>query len=218
MTKETDVEKLYHEYNSSTASKNLLLARTCERLVLEGVLRADALELVLQMKGHECLVADGQITLDNVDLETAVRRMVAKMPLLAPPADYVNPDVERRKKLEEESKAGSVTSLGLLFKDYVDRLGPIAGEAQFKKWQAEQGVTTGKPATGINAALKAAEHALDHPDNPFLRLRKNGVVDKAVELEIGEITRTKGFSETARLAKEAGTNLSGHPLPQRRFG
>jgi hypothetical protein len=50
--------------------------------------------------------------------------------------------------------------------------------------------------------------------NPFNRLRAGpqGAVDKAVEEEIAEIGRTKGFGEVKRLATEAGKNLSGHDL------
>jgi hypothetical protein len=55
-------------------------------------------------------------------------------------------------------------------------------------------------------------------DNPFTRLRlPSGAVNKEAEAEIAEITRTRGFAETKRLADAAGVNLSGHPLPGRKY-
>jgi hypothetical protein len=56
-------------------------------------------------------------------------------------------------------------------------------------------------------------------DNPFSRLRlPDGSINREAEREIAAITETKGFGETKRLADAAGVNLSGHPLPGRRYG
>lgn len=217
MSKEKSIDRLY-EYDATLASRNILLAKVCDALVLEGVIRPDAVNLILQMKAHECVVANGEVSLDNTDLETAVRRMAVKMPLLAPPVDYVDPEKDRRERWKEEAKAGSVQALGFVYKDFVERLGERGGEAAFKQWQAEVGATKiGKPATGVNAAAEAALKAVDSTkpeDTMFLRLRPvaGGPVDKAVEAEISRYTDQHGFASTKRKADEQGRNLSGHEL------
>jgi len=210
----TKIDDLY-EYEKTGASKNILLDIACKKLVLEGVLRADAMPLVLKMKSHECVVSEGEVFLDGVDLDTALRRLIAKMPLLARPVDEVDPVSEQRAKWEMEAKAGSVQSLGYLYRDYVQRLGPVAGKAQFKQWQAEQGVVAGQKAKAMNGAVDDAGRIVDGK-NPFTRLRSvTGQIDKMAEAEIAEYTRTHGFAATKKLADEAGVNLSGHPLQRR---
>jgi hypothetical protein len=71
----------------------------------------------------------------------------------------------------------------------------------------------------VDVRLPANRKALDYTgDNPFTRLRlPSGAVNKEAELEIAEITKNRGFAETKRLADEAGVNLSGHPLPGRKY-
>jgi hypothetical protein len=71
----------------------------------------------------------------------------------------------------------------------------------------------------VDVRLPANRKALDYTgDNPFTRLRlPSGAVNKEAEAEIAEITRTQGFAETKRLADAAGVNLSGHPLPGRKY-
>ncbi len=55
-------------------------------------------------------------------------------------------------------------------------------------------------------------------DNPFTRLRlPDGSVNKEAEREIAAVTENQGFAETKRLADAAGVNLSGHPLPGRKY-
>lgn len=218
MAREKKIDRLY-EYDQTLASKNVLLAKVLDALALEGVIRPDAVPLILQMRAKDCVVVDGEISLDATDMETAVRRMAVRMPLLAPPADYVNPDKERRERLMEEAKQGSVQSLGYLYKDFVQRLGERAGEAAFKQWQADQGVVKiGKSATGINAANEAALKAAEGDDgNLFRKLRTpDGAIDRTVEAAIGAYTEAHGFAATKKMADEAGVGLSG--LPLRRFG
>jgi hypothetical protein len=176
-------------------------------------MRPEAVADLHELYKDKCLVHDNEVTLNGRSLDDAVGELIRKRPLWRPPVD--DPSINARKELESEALAGSVQAHGAMWTAFTEQWGKTVGDQKYRDWCREHAAAPGKKANG--AAAGGEEHRPDET-NLFLRLRTPaGTVDKAVEREIGEYTRIHGFAATKKLADEAGTNLSGLPLPSRRF-
>ena len=199
-----EIDKLYLE----RLDRNELLLQAAERAVLRGEMRPEAVADLHELYKDKCLVHDNEVTLNGRSLDDAVGELIRKRPLWRPPVD--DPRINARKELESEALGGNVQAHGALWTQFTEQWGKTTGDLKYRQWCAEHAAAPGKKANG------AADKGDDvRPDdrNPFTRLRTPaGTIDRAAEQEIAEITRTKGFAETKRLATEAGMNLSGFPL------
>ncbi len=190
--------------------QDLLWYRACQRSVRRGDLKVSALDAMVKLYGPQVIVTDGSVSLNGMDLDEACTEIVKKTPdLWAAPADQKDPVLEAEEAAKALALSGSVSGHGALYRMWESRFGEVEATRRYNAWKAEQGVEPGKPSA-LNGAVDHAKK-IDEK-NPFVRLRVNGVVVKAVADEIAEHTRLHGFAATKKLADEAGVNLSGLPL------
>jgi hypothetical protein len=205
-----DIAKLYLE----RLDRNELLLQAAERAVLRGQLRPEAVTDLHELYKDKCLVTDNEVTLNGASLDDAVAELVRKRPLWQPPKD--DPRINARKELEGEALAGSVSAHGRLWKRFEAEYGKTLGDQKYQDWCRENSAKPGSKATP--PAAKGDDKPAD-TQNPFTRLRdiKTGIADPVAAAEVADIIKTQGIAVASKLAKEAGTTLSGIPLA-RRFG